>query len=51
MGRDDGLVHAMQLGEWNQELNIINYRCQKWIAATHVIGGWKTARMCSDFYQ
>lgn len=51
MGRDDGLVHAMRLGEWNQELKIINYRCQKWIAATHVIGGWKTARMCSDFYQ
>ena len=51
LGRDHGLVHAMQLGERNQELNITNSRCQKWIAATHVIGGWKTARMCSDFYQ
>ena len=51
IGNDHGFVNACELGESNNEVKMINSRCEKWISGTHRIGGWQTARMCSDFYQ
>jgi len=45
------VVHSMVLGDDEEKLLKISIaRCSAWQDATDKVGGWITARMCSEFY-